>query len=187
MSDLAPIEFFGNPSSPYSRKMLALLRYRRIAHRVMWGSAANAPEGYPRPKVGLLPTFYFPDGEGGLEAVVDSTPIARRLEEEHAGRSVIPPDPELAFYAALIEDYADEWLTKPMFHYRWHHEEDREHAGRFLAFTSDTTLAGDTAEAAASAFTKRQFERLYVVGSSDRTANLIEATRARRPTPSRTS
>ncbi|MFL0355695.1 glutathione S-transferase family protein [Erythrobacter sp. GH1-10] len=169
------LEFFGNPSSPYSRKMLALLRYRHIPHSVMWGSPASAPEGYPRPKVGLLPTFYFPTEDNGLEAMVDSTPIAQRLEREYPGRSAMPADPELAFYAALLEDYADEWLTKPMFHYRWHHSADREHAGRFLAFTSDTTLEGETADAAAGAFTKRQFERLYVVGSNVRTANAIEA------------
>ncbi|WP_379545635.1 glutathione S-transferase family protein [Qipengyuania sp. DSG2-2] len=174
MSSSEPLSFFGNPSSPYTRKMLSLLRYRRIAHSVIWGSPDAAPKHLPKPKVGLLPTFYFRMDDGSFEAVVDSTPIARRLEEEYKGRSAIPEDAELAFYMALIEDYADEWLTKPMFHYRWHHDADRQHAGRFLSFTSDTSQDRESAENRAEAFTKRQFERLYVVGSNDQTAEIIE-------------
>lgn len=175
MMPTEPLRFYGNPSSPYSRKMLALLRYRHIPHTIMWGSPGAAPPHFPKPKVGLLPTFYFPTEGGGLEAVIDSTPIARRLEREYSGRSAIPADPELAFYMDLVEDYADEWLTKPMFHYRWHHQADRDHAGRFLAFTANAALDSDSAQSAAAAFTKRQFERLYVVGSNDQTADAIEA------------
>ncbi|NBQ07027.1 MAG: glutathione S-transferase, partial [Betaproteobacteria bacterium] len=32
------LELLGVPGSPYTRKMLALLRYRRIPHRMIWGS-----------------------------------------------------------------------------------------------------------------------------------------------------
>ena len=67
------IELLGAPGSPYTRKMLALLRYRRIAHRVHWGGRHEALTGYPRPKVPLLPTFYFPDAHGEREAVIDSS------------------------------------------------------------------------------------------------------------------
>ena len=97
----------------------------------------------------LMPAVRFPDGDYH----VDSSHIIAALEERHpGGRSVLPDQPALAFLAELIEDLADEWLTKPMFHYRWHHAEDREHAGRFLAFTSNTALAGETADKAARAF-----------------------------------
>lgn len=71
--------------------MLAHLRYRRIAYRLLVSHQAIA--SMPQAKVALLPTFYFPNGQGGLDAVVDSTPIIRRLERDHGGRSVIPPDP----------------------------------------------------------------------------------------------
>ena len=54
------IELLGSPGSPYTRKMLALLRYRHIDYRVLWGSHFDPPVGYPMPKVKLLPTFYFP-------------------------------------------------------------------------------------------------------------------------------
>ena len=32
----------------------------------------------------------------------------------------------------VIEDYADEWLTKAMFRYRWNYEADIETAGEIL-------------------------------------------------------
>jgi hypothetical protein len=39
--------------------MVALLRYRRIPYKLILGS--RELEGLPKAKVGLLPTFYFPD------------------------------------------------------------------------------------------------------------------------------
>jgi glutathione S-transferase len=168
------IEVLGTPGSPYTRKMNALLRYRRIAHRTIWGSHFDPPSGYPPPKVKLLPTFYFPTAEG-KEAMVDSTPIIQRLEAEHSGRSVVPEDPLLGFLDRLIEDFADEWLTKAMFHYRWHYAEDAAHAGPLLAFWQDLQLDSDRAQQSSQAFAERQISRLYVVGSNDITAPVIES------------
>ncbi len=171
----APLRLMGAPGSPYTRKMLSLLRYRRIPHAMLWGGHHRADLALPAPKVRLLPTFYFPDETGGLEAVVDSTPIVRRLESEHAGRSVLPADPVLAFINDLIEDYADEWLTKAMFHYRWAHAADIANAGPMLVFWSDPTLPDDVAAGAAAAISQRQIDRLYVVGSNAVTGETIEA------------
>ncbi|MEM6412194.1 MAG: glutathione S-transferase family protein [Pseudomonadota bacterium] len=173
------LELLGAPGSPYTRKMLALLRYRRIPHSMLWGGHQSPPTDYPTPKVKLLPTFYFRGTDGSLEAAVDSTPITRRLESEYEGRSVIPNHAELAYYNELIEDYADEWLTKAMFHYRWYHEQDRENAGPMLMYWSMNTAPKDLAAQTAEAFTKRQFDRLYVVGSNDITAQTIEDSYAR--------
>lgn len=173
------LELLGAPGSPYTRKMLALLRYRRIPHAILWGGHQNPPAGYPSPKVKLLPTFYFPAADGGLEAAVDSTPIIRRLEKEHAGRSVIPDDPVIAFLNFLIEDYADEWLTKAMFHFRWAHGRDAAHAAPLLVFWSRPQTPESQARAWADAVGKRQIDRLYVVGSNAATAQTIEASYTR--------
>jgi glutathione S-transferase len=172
------VELLGAPGSPYTRKMLALLRYRRITHRMVWGSHMNPPPGYPAPKVKLLPTVYF--GEGDVrEAVVDSTPVIRRLEAEHAGRSVIPGNELLRFLDLLIEDFADEWITKAMFHYRWHYAEDAANAGPLLIFWQDSCYSDDVARPMADGFARRQIDRLYVVGSNDTTAPIIEASYTR--------
>jgi glutathione S-transferase len=168
------IALMGAPGSPYTRKMLALLRYRRIPYRFLLnGSAAVA--AMPQPKVGLLPTFYLPNAAGELEAVVDSSPIIRRLEREHQERSVIPADPGLAFLDELIEDYADEWLTKAMFHYRWAYEDDIDKAAAILPLWRGHAIPDQLHAERAKAFADRQISRLYVVGSNSVTGPVIEA------------
>ena len=173
------LQLTGAAGSPYTRKMLGVLRYRRLPYSVFWGNG-NIPEGYPEPKVRLLPTFFFPDGENGaIVPVTDSTPIIRRLEAEHSGRSVIPTDPALRFINDLIEDYADEWLTKAMFHFRWAHEADWKNAAPLLVYWGMNTADEEMATGLAANFAKRQIDRLYVVGSNDVTAETIESSYSR--------
>ncbi len=170
------IALAGAPGSPYTRKMLALLRYRRLPYRFLQGgvTGGRGEGGLPEPKVRLLPTFYLRDERGELQAVVDSTPIIRRLEGMALGRSVIPGDPALAFIDSLLEDYADEWLTKAMFHYRWAYDADAARAGEILPRWGNLT-GGEEQLAQMSAFVReRQVGRLYVVGSNDTTAPTIE-------------
>jgi glutathione S-transferase len=174
MSAETPIALMGAPGSPYTRKMLAVLRFRRIAYRLLSRSGA-ARAGMPSPRVALLPTFYLPRADGELEAVVDSSPIIRRLEAEHAGRSVIPTDPALAFLDELIEDYADEWLTKAMFHYRWAYEDDIEKASQMLPLWQHYSISDQVLAERAGTIGERQIERLYVVGSNLVTGPVIEA------------
>ena len=126
-----PLMLKGAPGSPYTRKMLAYLRYRHITYEFLIGDQSTEL-GLPEPKVSLLPTFYLPNDAGELEAVVDSTPLIRRFEQEFSGRETLPADPALNFINYLIEDYADEWLTKAMFHYRWHYDADIDMAGTIL-------------------------------------------------------
>jgi glutathione S-transferase len=163
----------GAPGSPYSRKLRAALRFRRVPH--VW-ILRGAPEqrGLPRPRVELLPQLVLPGADGALEARTDSTPLLRDLESRYAGRSVVPEDPALAFLDALLEDYADEWLTKAMFHYRWAFAEDAAKAAAILPRWMQST--GDEAEARArgALFAKRQIDRLGVVGSNATTAPVIE-------------
>ncbi len=154
--------------------MLAVLRYRRIAYRFLPPGAA-ALAGLPEPKVRLLPTFYLPDADGELEAVVDSTPIIKRLEAEHPGRSLIPGDPATAFLGELIEDYADEWLTKAMFHYRWAYADDIAKAGAILACWRGFCIPDTDLAERSTMFAQRQIGRLHVVGSNTVTGPVIEA------------
>ncbi|MBP6014370.1 MAG: glutathione S-transferase [Alphaproteobacteria bacterium] len=169
-----PITLNGAPGSPYTRKMVALLRYRRIPYKLLQ-FGMGGPSHLPKPKVQLLPTFYLPNAKGELEAVVDSSPLIRRLEREFEGRSVLPPHPVTAFIDYLLEDFADEWLTKAMFHYRWHYPADADKAGDILPRWSNIS-AGDEQMAQMKKFIMdRQISRLYVVGSNNTTAPVIEA------------
>ena len=174
MSAADTIALMGAPGSPYTRKMLAVLRYRRIPYVFLSANEA-ARAGMPAPKVALLPTFYLPNATGALEAVVDSSPIIRRLEAERAGRSVIPSDPGLAFIDELIEDYADEWLTKAMFHYRWAYADDIDKASKMLPLWRHYTIPDAVLAERAQTIGERQIGRLFVVGSNPTTGPVIEA------------
>jgi glutathione S-transferase len=175
MTPLAtPLRFIGAPGSPYTRKMRALLRYRRIEYRV-FGQGSAAAAGLPRPKVNLLPTFYLPDADGNEVAVVDSTPLIRRFEAEFDGREVVPPDPAVAFIDYLLEDFADEWLTKAMFHYRWAYQADIDKAAAVLPLWQRVDVSQQQLEPISKMIAERQIGRLYVVGSNETTGPVIEA------------
>ncbi len=168
-----PLQLYGVHGSPYTRKMLALLRYRHIAYRYTHSSVGipGLPEARPR----LLPTFYLPDASGALQPVTDSTPLIRRFETDHTGRAAVPPDPALAFIDALLEDFADEWLTKAMFHYRWAHAADAQQAMRVLACWRTEPQDDAGLAATAEMVSARQVPRLRYVGSHAGTAAVIEA------------
>jgi len=163
----------GAPGSPYTRKMVALLRYRRIAYRLLL-STTGAP-ALPAAKPPLLPTFYLPGPDGALQAVTDSTPLIRRFEAEFAGRAVVPADPALALVDALLEDFGDEWLTKAMFHYRWTYPADIRKAGEVLACWRGGPHDAAALAATADAVRQRQIPRLRYVGSNPSTGPVIEA------------
>ncbi len=171
------IKIFGATPSPYTQKMLSVFRYRHIPYTVHNGDIANkiAKLGVEVPKPVLLPTLLLKDAAGELVATTDSTPIIRRLENEFKERGIIPDDPALAFINYLLEDFGDEWVTKYMFHYRWYFEEDADIAGTILplvdlAINTPNELHAQYKELIA----KRQIDRLWVVGSNDETAELID-------------
>lgn len=169
-----PLLFKGVPGSPYTRKMLAYLRFRHIPYELLIGDQA-AQAGLPEAKVQLLPTFYLPNAQGELEAAVDSTPLIRRFEADYLGRHAVPSNPVLGFINDLLEDYGDEWLTKAMFHYRWYYQDDIATAGKILPRWSNNSAPENKLSEIGNFISHRQISRLYVVGSNDITAPVIEA------------
>jgi len=172
---MTPLKLVGGYGSPYSRKMRAVLRFRRIPFTwILRGSSDDV--GIPEVPVALIPVLVFP-GEAGRagEAMVDSTFQIRRLEKMFPAHSIIPPDPAVAFLDALLEDYADEWLTKPMFHYRWKYVADIHKASHVLALDRNPMMTRETLKKTSSYIAERQIERLRVVGSNDVTTPVIEA------------
>lgn len=169
-----PLTFLGAPGSPYTRKMRALLRYRHIPGRMILQGSPQHRER-PKPRIELLPTFYLPDENGQEVPVTDSTPLLRRFEKEFEGRSVIPPDPVVAFLDEWLEDYGDEWLTKAMFHFRWAFEADVKKASSILPLWSRVDVSDDDVAPLSKYFSERQIERLSYVGSNETTAPVIEA------------
>ena len=176
MKSLNPIPIGGVPASPYTRKMISLMRYRRISYVIEWGDPRDLIRrfGVEEPKPVLLPVMIF-EVDGKHKAITDSTPIIRHLEIEFSPRSVIPSDPKLAFLNYVLEDFGDEWVTKYMFHYRWYFKDDIEKAGTILPLLHGISLDDDSHAAFKKHISDLQISRLGVVGSNELTAPIIEA------------
>lgn len=168
------------PGSPYSHKVRAVMRYRRIPHDWViplggFDGASHTPERSEIARAGkrLLPTVQYPDGAYWN----DSTPIIEDLETRHAdlGRSVLPPSPAERFAARLIEDFADEWLAVVLMSYRWTSDAD-------VAFCARRQMAGwlgavpeDELEAAIGRFTARQQFVRAAIGGSESSRGALDA------------
>lgn len=161
----------GQNGSPYSMKMRAIFRYRRLPH--IWAqrdAALRAETAHVKPQ--MVPMVCFPDD--GIWRI-DSTPIAYELEARHSERSLLPADPVHRFLSDLIEDMGDEWLTKAMFHYRWFYAADRDFAAWWIAsdyMEGSRPLAERRAFAAE--FGARQVGRMALVGCTEENRGAIE-------------
>ena len=174
-NDKAMYRVIGVDASPYTTKLRAVLRYRRIPH--VW--ICRLPQSYAPTRAvrpAIMPVVQFPDG--GYHT--DSTPIIHALEQAHPGaRSVLPDDPALAFLAHLIEDMADEWLPKCLFHYRFTSAQDGDFAARWVMDDACEGLSADELGARAADFKARQLERMALVGSIPANASVIAASFSR--------
>lgn len=160
----------GALGSPYSMKMRALMRYRRITH--IWSHGGHAQQlAAEKARAPVIPVIEYPDGSFDN----DSTPVLYDLERRHEGRNVVPPDPAQAFIAHLLEDFADEWLTKAMFGYRWLEEVDQIQMSRWLSFDAMKGGGREQSQGMAEHFRGRQVGRMAMVGCSRENFPLIEA------------
>lgn len=149
----------GANGSPYSVKVRAALRYWRIPFdwvRIDERGAAVMS----RVKVPVIPILEHPDGR--FEN--DSTQVLLGLDRGQPRRRILPEDPGLAFLVALLEDMADEWATKLMFHYRWHDPVDRAWCSQWIARDRLGPAGAPAIARLAQQFTERQVGRMALVG-----------------------
>lgn len=163
---------YAHIGSPYSMKMRALLRYRRIPHVVMSGMK-QWEHAFRKIPVRVMPVLEYP--EGSFQN--DSTPLIFDLEVRHSARSVLPENEADAFLAVLIEDLADEWLSKAMYAYRWAYPHTTKWTGRLIAYDQRFSAGADSVSAIEQAgheFETRQVGRNAFVGCSEENLPMIQ-------------
>jgi glutathione S-transferase len=168
---------FGSELSPYSVKVRSYFRYKGLEHEWLPRSPANQAEFQKYAKLPLVPLVVTPHNDKGeSEGVQDSTPIIERFEASHPGvPSIVPGDPALAFLSALLEEYADEWGNKWMFHYRWAYAPDCWATAERIALQMAGAQGPLAVAKARAAIAERMSGRLGFVGSNPTTRPLIEA------------
>jgi len=112
---------FGAETSAYSTKMRAYLKYKGVAFD--WAPRTQETEDELK-RLARFPTLPILVTSSGF-AVHDTTPMMEALEADSPEPSATPADPALAFLACVMEEYADAWLAKTVFHYRWTRKKDQ--------------------------------------------------------------
>lgn len=163
MNEPGRYRVIGGPGSPYSLKMRAVLRYRRLPHNWVVPPKFQDPEGeLAKAGKGIIPVMQLPDGRYWA----DSTPMILALEQMHPGlRSVLPDDPADRFLALLLEDIADEWLVFAMFDYRWAEPVDQEFCARRQMAGWFGAMPGPEFDKIVDFFRNRQIKMLSRAGN----------------------
>ena len=163
---------FGAEMSPYSVKVRAWARFKQLPHQWLNRGGDNAAEYARHAKIQIVPLVVTPEGS----ALQDSTPIIETLDAIHPQPAINPADPALRFLSELLEEFADEWGNKWMFHYRWRRPVDQQACASRLALSMNPSMDEATQAAFAEQIRTRMTGRVWFVGSSDATAPFIEKT-----------
>lgn len=166
----APYRLFGLELSPHSVKVRAYLRFKGLPHTFVPRTIFRHPELAMRAKRPLVPVLVGADGK----TLEDSTCILDELERRHPEPALEGADEGLAFLSAFVEEYADEWLVKPMYLSRWTHPSDADSASRRLA--KEIFHAPDfLLPTVAGRIERRMKSRLASLGAEPENAAILEA------------
>jgi glutathione S-transferase len=166
---MQPYLLIGSEESPYSVKVRSYLRYKKLPHK--WLSRFDAGDLYQQhARLPLVPLLISPTGDG----LQDSTPIIESLESSHPDPSIYPEDHVCRFVSWLLEEFADEWGNKWMFHYRWAREADQLACSKRLASLMAPEADEQSLTRTATTIRERMIDRVWFVGSSAITARQIE-------------
>lgn len=167
----AKYRLFGSDLSPYSVKVRSYLRYKKLPFDWIAKGFGTEEEFQSLARSQALPMLVSP--KGGVAH--DSTTILTQIEAKIWRPSARPNDPACAAIAALLEDYADEWLNKVMFHYRWGTAKAAKAAAKRQA---DFTFQGfevENRDEIEKSIAKSMTGRLKLVGSTKKTGPILEA------------
>ncbi|MEO0981522.1 MAG: glutathione S-transferase family protein [Pseudomonadota bacterium] len=168
---MASYRLFGAETSPYSLKVRSYLRYKNLPFDWIARSKATEAEFTALAKSPTVPLLV---DEAGA-AMQDSTDMLALLEKAGGEPAATPEDPACRALSLILEDYADEWLNKAMFHQRWSQSPDRDAAAlRVLNQLFDGAPPKDS-ERLAKSIGERMADRLSLVGAQAENGPVLAA------------
>jgi glutathione S-transferase len=161
---------FGAETSAYSTKMRSYLKYKGVAFDWMPRTQDNEDEITKLSRFRTLPVLVTASGF----AVHDTTPMMEALEADSPEPSATPADPPLAFLACVLEEYADTWLAKAGYHYRWTRKKDQRLAAARSIADYYTREAPEDRKAAEDRAIETMLAQLKVMGLEGDFGNAVE-------------
>jgi len=166
-----PLVVYGSKISYFTGKLEAFLRYKKIDYEFVPVSPLRFEKIKRHTGVKQIPAVVLSDGRW----MTDTTVMLPWLDEEQGGVSVIPEEPLQAFFSALVEDYADEWLWRPAMHFRWSYPESADLLSGKIA---DEILRQIPLPRAIKGFIFRKRQQIFFVkgdGVSEQNREQVEA------------
>lgn len=157
-------ELFISHASPYSSKIMALMGYAGIPHRIRVQNVVTRFAVLRK----LTGKTMVPVLRRGDWAICDSTTIARYVMERSARPTL--PQGAAELLAWFIEDFADEWMVRWMIHSRWRHREDAERVSEIIGreLTGGLPLGSRQIGRQVSRLLRRQMKRGGMRRENDR-------------------
>jgi glutathione S-transferase len=161
---------FGAETSAYSTKMRSYLKYKAVAFDWVPRTQDSDAELKSLSRFPTLPVLVTASGF----AVHDTTPMMEALEADSPEPSATPADPATAFLACVLEEYADVWLAKAAYHYRWTRKKDQRLAAARAVDDYYTREAPEDRKAAEDAAIENMLGQMKAMGLEGEIGSLVE-------------
>jgi glutathione S-transferase len=161
---------YGAETSAYSTKMRSYLRYKGVAFDWLPRTQDTEEELRTLSRFSTLPVLVTASGF----AVHDTTPMMEALEADTPEPSATPADPTLAFLSCVLEEYADAWLAKAAYHYRWTRKKDQRLAATRAVDDYYTREAPADRKGAEDAAITRMLDQMRSIGLEGEVGAAVE-------------
>ncbi len=119
---------YGVDASYFTQKVLGFMTYLGLPVDYRKRTVFVRQEIEQRAGTHFMPVVVTP----GDEYLWDSTPLGVEMDRRASGPGLWPPNPVQRLVARVIEDFFDEWMTRPAVHFRWQCEVNAESSGAAL-------------------------------------------------------
>ncbi len=161
---------FGAETSAYSTKMRSYLKYKAVAFDWVPRTQDTEAELKSLSRFPTLPVLVTASGF----AVHDTTPMMEALEADSPEPSATPADAATAFLACVLEEYADVWLAKAAYHYRWTRKKDQRIAAARVIDDYYTREAPEDRKAAEDSAIETMLGQMKAMGLEGEIGGAIE-------------